>query len=70
MIAGDDKPGFFIDYQLKDLKLAEQAADELALPLPGTALTKTLMQAASAQGYGKCGTQAVHHVIDSLGKKA
>lgn len=69
MVAGDDKPGFFIDYQLKDLKLAEQAADELALPLPGTALARTLMQAASAQGYGKCGTQAVHHVIDSLGKK-
>jgi 3-hydroxyisobutyrate dehydrogenase-like beta-hydroxyacid dehydrogenase len=69
MASGDDEPGFFIDYQLKDLKLAEQAADELCLPLPGTALAKTLMQAASAQGYGKCGTQAVHHVIDSLGRK-
>ena len=69
MARGDDEPGFFIDYQLKDLKLAEQAADELSLPLPGTALAKTLMQAASAQGYGKCGTQAVYHVIDSLGRK-
>ncbi len=70
MASGDDAPGFFVDYQLKDLKLAEKAADELSLPLPATALATTLMRAASAQGYGKCGTQAVHHVIDSLGEKA
>ena len=69
MAGGDDEPGFFIDYQLKDLKLAERAAEDLSLPLLGTALAKIIMQAASAQGYGRCGTQAVHHVIDSLGQK-
>jgi len=70
MAAGDDKPGFFVDYQLKDLKLAEQAADELALPLPGTALATVLMRAASAQGYGKSGTQAIYHVIERLRETA
>jgi 3-hydroxyisobutyrate dehydrogenase len=68
MVAGDDKPGFFVDYQLKDLRLAADAAHALGLPLPAAALAETLFRAASAQGYGKAGTQAIHHVIDSLGK--
>ncbi|HDZ20339.1 hypothetical protein LCGC14_0535890 [marine sediment metagenome] len=66
MVAGDDKPGFFIDYQLKDLKLATAAADKLDLPLPGAALATQLMKAASAQGHGRDGTQAIFHVIQSL----
>ena len=70
MVAGDDRPGFFVDYQLKDLALAHEAAHELGVPLPGAALAETLMRAASAQGHGRDGTQAVYHVIRGLRGRA
>ena len=70
MVAGDDKPGFFIDYQLKDLKLALAAADSFNLPLPGTALSAQLMKSASALGHGRDGTQAIFHVLEALDAKA
>ena len=66
MIAGDDRPGFMIDYQLKDLRIAHDAAHELGVPLPGAALAETLFRAASAQGHGRDGTQAIYHVIRNL----
>ena len=66
MAAGDYEPGFFIDYQLKDLKLAMAASDKLGLPLPGAALTTQLMKAASALGHGRDGTQATFSVIQTL----
>lgn len=68
MVAGDDKPGFFVDYQLKDLHLAHEAAHDSGVPLPGAALAETLFRAASAQGHGRDGTQALLHVIEKLGK--
>ncbi len=66
MAAGDYAPGFFIDYQLKDLKLALAAADKLTLPLPGAALATQIMKAASALGHGKDGTQATFSVLQTL----
>jgi 3-hydroxyisobutyrate dehydrogenase-like beta-hydroxyacid dehydrogenase len=48
------------------LRLASDAAHALGLPLPAAALAETLFRAASAQGYGRAGTQAIHHVIDGL----
>lgn len=68
IIAGDDKPGFFVDYQLKDLRIAAQACRDLHLTLPGAALAEELFQAASAQGFGRCGTQAIYHVIQPSGQ--
>ncbi len=66
MRAGDDAPGFFVDYQLKDLRLAHDAAHEVGAPLPGAALAETLFRAASAQGHGRDGTQALIHVLERL----
>ena len=66
MAAGDYAPGFFIDYQLKDLKLALAAADKLTLALPGAALATQIMKAASALGHGRDGTQATFSVIQTL----
>ncbi len=68
MVAGDFAPGFFVDYQLKDLDLAHGAAHELGVPLPGAALAETLFRAASAQGHGRDGTQALFAVIEKLGQ--
>jgi 3-hydroxyisobutyrate dehydrogenase len=66
MVAGDDRPGFFVDYQLKDLRIAHEAAHDLGVPLPGAALTEALFRAASTQGYGRAGTQAVYHVLQRM----
>lgn len=66
MLRKDDKPGFMVDYQLKDLRLAHDAAHELGIALPGAALAETLFRAASAQGHGRDGTQTVYHVIERL----
>jgi len=66
MIAGDYSPGFFVDYQLKDLHIAADAAHGLNLPLPGASLVEVMFRAASAQGLGKAGTQALYQAIRNL----
>lgn len=67
--AGDDTPGFLIDYLLKDLGIVADTARTLKLPLQATALAETLFRAASAAGDGERGTQAVMAVLDRLGQK-
>ncbi len=66
MAAGNYEPGFFVDYQLKDLRLACQAARDAELPLPGAHLAEVLFQAASSQGYGKDSSHALYKVIRNL----
>ncbi len=66
MIAGDFKPGFFVDYQLKDLRLAVSLAGELAIELPGASLAAKLFETASQQGHGTDGTQVIYDVIKNL----
>ena len=66
MIGGDYAPGFFIDYLLKDLCIAHGAAHNLKVSLPGTALAETLFRAASSQGFGREGTQALYKVVRGL----
>ena len=69
MAAGDFAPGFFVDYQLKDLKLAMAASDGLGLPLPGAALATQLMKSTSALGHGRDGTQAIIAALQNLAGK-
>ena len=69
MARGDFAPGFFVDYQLKDLHIAANAAHDLGTPLPGMALAEQLFRAASRQGFGKEGTQAMYKVIKALGNR-
>lgn len=67
IVAGDFAPGFMINLQLKDLRLVLEMAQEMALPLPVTALVTQLYRAAAADGKGESGTQAVTTVIERLG---
>jgi 3-hydroxyisobutyrate dehydrogenase len=67
MVAGDYAPGFMVKLQLKDLRLALEAAAELELPLPGTALAQELFRAAAAYGCGDEGTQALAKALERLG---
>ena len=66
MVAGDYAPGFFVDYLLKDLRIAHAAACDLKVSLPGTAVAESLFRAASSHGFGREGTQAIYKVISGL----
>ncbi len=59
MIADDWRPGFTIDLQLKDLRLVLDAADELGVPTPGTALTFQMYRALQRAGLGGEGNHAL-----------
>lgn len=65
--AGDLKPSFMVDLQLKDLRLVMEYAEQLKQPLPGVGLVRQLMTSLQAQGRGRDGTQALVDVIRQLG---
>jgi 2-hydroxy-3-oxopropionate reductase len=66
MIAGDAKAGFRIDLMLKDLRLVQELAQNLAVPLPGTALVTSQYVDARAHGEGGNGNQALFRVYDRM----
>lgn len=66
MIKGDLEPGFRIRHQLKDLRLVLEAASDLKLPLPGTALVQQMLRAVEAGGLGDKGTQALIVAMEKL----
>ncbi|MBN2355563.1 NAD(P)-dependent oxidoreductase [candidate division KSB1 bacterium] len=59
MVARDFAPGFMIDLQQKDLKLALEAARQIKLPLPALALVHQLFAGCQANDEGREGTQAL-----------
>lgn len=69
IIAGDFKPAFMVDLQVKDLRLVLEYAEKIHQPLPGTKLVKKLFSVLQAQGRGKDGTQALFDVIRQLAEK-
>lgn len=70
VIAKDDAAGFRIDLQLKDLRLAGEAAFEKGLPLPGLAMATALYLEARAHGEGSNGNQAMFRTYDRLTNQA
>jgi 2-hydroxy-3-oxopropionate reductase len=70
VIAKDDSAGFRIDLQLKDLRLAGEAAFEKGLPLPGLAMATSLYLEARAHGEGSNGNQAMFRTYDRLTNQA
>jgi len=69
MAKGDFAPGFFVDYQLKDLRLAHDAAHQFGVPLPGAALAEWMFHVTSRQGHGRDGTQALYDTVRALAQK-
>jgi len=70
VLAKDDGAGFRIDLQLKDLRLAGEAAFQKGLPLPGLAMATTLYLEARAHGEGSNGNQAMFRTYDRLTNQA
>ncbi|PKL51061.1 MAG: hypothetical protein CVV39_00510 [Planctomycetes bacterium HGW-Planctomycetes-1] len=69
IIAGDFKPAFMVDLQVKDLRLVLEYTDKISQPLPGTKLAKELSSVLQKQGRGKDGTQALFDVIRQLAEE-
>ncbi len=66
IVERDFRPGFKVAHQLKDLRLAVEAAEKLAAPLPGTTVTQQLFSALTADGLGDEGTQALVKALEKL----
>ncbi|WP_457090688.1 NAD(P)-dependent oxidoreductase [Microvirga sp. P5_D2] len=66
MIVGDASAGFRIDLMLKDLRLVQEQALSLSVPLPGTALVTSQYVEARAHGEGTNGNQALFRVYDRM----
>ncbi len=66
MINDDWRPGFTIDLQQKDLRLVLAAADELGVPLPGTALIFQLYRALQRVGLGGEGNHALIKALQMM----
>ncbi|KPJ53160.1 MAG: hypothetical protein AMS16_05600 [Planctomycetes bacterium DG_58] len=66
IVAGDLAPGFMVKLQQKDLRLVMEAANEVSVSLPGTALVHQLFNAVQAAGGGELGTQALITAMEKL----
>jgi 3-hydroxyisobutyrate dehydrogenase len=66
MARRDWRPGFTIDLQQKDLRLALEAADELGVPLPATALVFQLYRALQQRGLGHEGNHALVKALEEM----
>ncbi len=64
ILNGDFDPGFFVKHYIKDMKLAEEAADEIELDLPALTLTRELYEEISEAGLGEAGTQSLYCLYD------
>jgi 3-hydroxyisobutyrate dehydrogenase len=65
-IARDWRPGFTIDLQQKDLRLALQAADEMGVPVMATSLIFNLYRTLQQQGLGGEGNHALVKALEKL----
>ena len=64
MIDEDWRPGFLIRLQDKDLRLVQEAANAMELPLPATEMVASMFSEATARGLGEEGTQALIKMLD------
>ena len=66
VIRRDWRPGFTIDLQQKDLRLVLEAADQLGIPLPSTALVFQYYRALQQRGLGGEGNHALVKALEQL----
>jgi 3-hydroxyisobutyrate dehydrogenase-like beta-hydroxyacid dehydrogenase len=66
MIERDWRPGFTIDLQQKDLRLALAAADAAGTPIPGTAFVFQLYRSLQNDGLGAEGNHALVKALEKM----
>jgi 2-hydroxy-3-oxopropionate reductase len=67
MLSRDFEPGFKIDLQQKDLRLALSTAEQVGIPLPATGVVHQIFRIAQALGLGEKGTQALITCFETMG---
>ncbi|MCB0212746.1 MAG: NAD(P)-dependent oxidoreductase [Anaerolineae bacterium] len=66
VIRRDWRPGFTIDLQQKDVRLVLDAAAQLGVPVPGTALIHQMYNTLQKQGLGGDGNHALIKALEHL----
>jgi 3-hydroxyisobutyrate dehydrogenase len=66
VIRRDWRPGFTIDLQQKDLRLALEAAEELGIPLVTTSLISNFYRTLQTAGLGGEGNHALVKALERL----
>jgi 2-hydroxy-3-oxopropionate reductase len=66
MIRGDFDPGFFAEYQYKDLRIATDAGEAFGAPMPQTELAHELYKSMVNNGMGKDDNSGVMQVLEML----
>ncbi len=66
IIRRDWRPGFTVDLQQKDVRLALRAADEMGIPLPATSLIFNLYRVLQKDGLGGEGNHALIKALEKL----
>ncbi|MCP3874840.1 MAG: NAD(P)-dependent oxidoreductase [Desulfobacteraceae bacterium] len=64
IIAGNVEPGFYIKHFIKDMSIAAESSDRLALETPGLDLTLSLYKKMVKMGYENKGTQALFKLFE------
>lgn len=65
-LRNDFGPSFYLRHMLKDMRLIEDLARRLAVPLPATAGIAPLYQAAVNEGLGDMNASALHKLLFSM----
>ncbi|WP_290819241.1 NAD(P)-dependent oxidoreductase [Halovivax sp.] len=66
MIHGDFEPGFYAEYQYKDLRIATDAGEAYESPMPQTELAHELYKSMVANGMGRDCNSGVLQVVEML----
>jgi len=66
MIQRDWRPGFTIDLQQKDLRLALEAGDQIGVPLLATSIVFNMYRTLQSQGLGQEGNHALVKALEAL----
>ncbi|MDY6817883.1 MAG: NAD(P)-dependent oxidoreductase [Halobacteriales archaeon] len=66
MIQGNFDPGFFAEYQYKDLRIATDAGEAFGAPMPQTELAHELYKTMEENGMGRDDNSGVMQVIEML----
>ncbi|MDL5360964.1 NAD(P)-dependent oxidoreductase [Halalkalicoccus sp. NIPERK01] len=69
MIEGEFDPGFFAEYQYKDLRIATDAGEAFGSPMPQTALAHQLYKTMVQNGMGRDDNSGVMQVIEMMAGK-
>lgn len=64
ILKGDFAPGFFVKHYIKDMKLAEETANDMELDIPALSLTRQLYEEIAEAGMENEGTQSLYCLYD------